>query len=140
MGYATTDDVQARMSTTMGATELEVCESLLDDAATIIDTFAPDADADAKKYVSIRMVIRSLDTSSDGGFPIGTTQGSQSALGYSASFTLSNGSGYGELYLSKLEKQMLGIISNKIGSRSPVEHIPEIECAEPRWWWDTLWH
>ena len=96
MGYATTDDVQARMSTTMSATELEVCESLLDDAATIIDTFAPDADADAKQYVSIRMVIRSLDTSSDGGFPIGTTQGSQSALGYSASFTLSSGSGYGE--------------------------------------------
>lgn len=139
MGYATTDDVQARMSTTMSATELEVCESLLDDAATIIDTFAPDADADAKKYVSIRMVIRSLDTSSDGGFPIGTTQGSQSALGYSASFTLSSGSGYGELYLSKLEKQMLGIISNKIGSRSPIEHIPE-EATDQDWWWESLWH
>ena len=138
MGYATVTDVQYRMSTEMSAAEQAVCENLLDDAAAIIDTFAPDADADAKKFVSIRMVIRSLDTSSDGGFPIGTTQGSQSALGYSASFALSSGSGYGELYLSKLEKQMLGIISNKIGSRSPVEHIPE--CAEPRWWWDTLWH
>jgi hypothetical protein len=138
MGYATVEDVQGRMSTTMSESEQAVCENLLEDAAAIIDTFAPDADADAKKYVSVRMVIRSLDTSSDGGFPIGTTQGSQSALGYSASFTLSNGSGYGELYLSKLEKQMLGIISNKIGSRSPVEHVHG--CAEPRWWWDTLWH
>ena len=140
MGYATVEDVQGRMSTTMSESEQAVCENLLEDAAAIIDTFAPDADADAKKYVSVRMVIRSLDTSSDGGFPIGTTQSSQSALGYSASFSLSNGSGYGELYLSKLEKQMLGIISNKIGSRSPVERITEIECAEPRWWWDTLWH
>jgi hypothetical protein len=44
-----------------------------------------------------------------------------SGLGYSQSWTLSNGS-TGEMYLSKLDKQLLGY-GNKIGSYSPVEEL-----------------
>jgi hypothetical protein len=57
----------------------------------------------------------------DAGVPIGATQGSMSGLGYSQSWTLSNGS-TGEMYLSKLDKQLLGY-GNKIGSYSPVEEL-----------------
>jgi hypothetical protein len=47
-----------------------------------------------------------------------------SALGYSQSWTLSGGA-TGELYLSKLEKSMLGLgtIGNSIGSYSPVQEL-----------------
>lgn len=125
MAYATIEDVQSRMTRTMTEEEQTVCESLLDDAAVIIDAFAESASADKKLVVSCRMVMRSLGDGSETGVPMGATQGSQSALGYSQSWTISGG-GNGELYLSKLEKQLLGM-SNRIGSRSPVEDlVPEV--------------
>ena len=121
MAYATIADVQARMSRTMDATELAVCENLLDDAAVIIDAFRPSASDEVKMVVSCRMVMRALGDGSDNGVPMGATQGSQSALGYSQSWTISAG-GTGELYLSKLEKQLLGK-GNSIGSYSPVQEL-----------------
>ena len=124
MAYATVDDVQARMTRTMDAAEEEVCQSLLDDAAVIIDAFRSTASAGVKLVVSCRMVMRALGDGSDSGVPMGATQGSQSALGYSQSWTI-NAGGTGELYLSKLEKQLLGK-GNSIGSYSPVEElVPE---------------
>ena len=52
-------------------------------------------------------------------FPTGASQGSASALGYSQTWTMSGGS-VGELYLSKLEKKLLGV-GDRIGARSPLE-------------------
>jgi hypothetical protein len=121
MAYATVADVQARMTRTMSADEQTMCATLLDDAAIIIDAFNASATADAKKIVSCRMVIRQMGDGDDAGVPIGATQGSMSGLGYSQSWTLSNGS-TGEMYLSKLDKQLLGY-GNKIGSYSPVEEL-----------------
>ena len=139
MAYANVTDVQERMTRVMSESEQTICTTLLNDAAVIIDTFAPNADAEAKAIVSCRMVMRAMgdgDTSS--GFPMGTSQGSQSALGYSASFTLGSGyGGVGELYLGRLEKMLLGIIGNKIGSRSPVEDMGRGFCQE-RWWHDVI--
>lgn len=130
MAYATTDDVQARMSTTLSAGELSMCETLLDDAAVIIDAFRASAAAEIKKIVSCRMVIRAIgsgDTAAE--IPIGATQGSMSALGYSQSWTIGNGS-TGELYLSKAEKRMLGA-GNSIGSYSPVQElVPDVSEVE----------
>ena len=120
MAYATVEDVQARMSRTLTPEEEATCSTLLDDAAVIIDTFNSEAKADAKKVVSCRMVIRSLGDGEATGFPTGTSQGSMSGLSYSQSFTLGSGGGVGELYLGKIEKQMLGY-GNKIGSHSPLE-------------------
>lgn len=121
MAYATVADVQARMTRTMSADEQTMCATLLDDAAIIIDSFNASATEDAKKIVSCRMVIRQMGDGDDAGIPIGATQGSMSGLGYSQSWTLSSGS-TGEMYLSKMDKQLLGY-GNKIGSYSPVEEL-----------------
>lgn len=123
--YATTTDVQARMTRTMGTAELNVCSTLLDDAAVLIDVYNAAASADAKKVVSCRMVIRALGDGSSNGVPMGATQGSMSGLGYSQSWTISGGS-VGEIYLSKTDKNLLGG-GNKIGSYSPTQElVPEV--------------
>lgn len=121
MAYATTTDVQERMLRTMTESELSLCSTLLDDAAVLIDAYGTTAGADAKKVVSCRMVIRAMGDDGMDGIPLGATQGSMSALGYSQSWTLSNGS-VGELYIAKAEKRMLGI-GDRIGSHSPVEDL-----------------
>lgn len=121
MAYATYQDVQARMERTMSASEQSICTNLLDDAAIMIDSYNSEASADAKKVVSIRMVLRSM--SSSDGIPVGATQGSMSGLGYSESWTVGTGS-VGELYFGKEEKRLLGI-SNKLSARSPLEALVE---------------
>lgn len=125
MAYATVNDVQARIAKTLTAAEQTLCGNQLDDAAVIIDAYKASASADAKKVVSCRMVIRTLNVDSD--IPIGATQGSLSGLGYSQSWTMGSGSS-GELYLSKTDKQLLGS-GNNIGSHSPLEElVPEAEA------------
>lgn len=120
--YATYEDVQARMSRTLSEDEQALASTLLDDAAVIIDSFNENADSDKKLVVSCRMVIRALGDGQSSGVPMGATQGSMSALGYSQSWTMGTGASVGELYLSKLDKQLLGY-ADKIGSYSPVEEL-----------------
>lgn len=129
--YATIQDVQSRMQRTMSTAEAGVCNTMLQDAAVIIDSYNENADADAKKVVSCRLVIRALGDGETGGIPMGATQGTQSALGYSQSWTIASGGAAGEMYLGKLEKKMLGV-SDKLGSRSPVEALVRRppECGE----------
>ena len=118
MAYATYTDVQNRMNRTLSPSEQNVCTTLLDDAAIIIDQFNDAASEDVKKVVSCRMVMRALGDG-ETTIPMGATQGSQSGLGYSESWTMGSGSN-GELYLGKLEKELLGS-QDKIGSYSPLE-------------------
>ena len=126
MAYATYEDVQARISRTLTTDEQAICTTLLGDAAAIIDNFNSAAASDTKKIVSCRMVIRAM-TADGSDIPTGATQGSMSALGYSQSWTVGSGGSVGELYLSKLDKQLLGR-SNLIGSYSPVQElVPEVE-------------
>ena len=120
MAYAEISDVSQRMIREMSQDEQDVCSALLDDAAVIIDAFNKNASSDAKLTVSCRMVIRALGDGSTNDIPLGATQGSMSGLSYSQSWTMGGGGSAGELYLSKLEKQMLGY-GNKIGSYSPVQ-------------------
>lgn len=124
VAYATTEDVISGFRE-MTESEKGKCPFLLDEAGAIIKAYCKDTDAiddDLLKIVSCRMVRRVLGDSEDmGNFPVGSTQGSMSALGYSQSFTISNGS-VGELYLSKIEKKMLGI-GDHIGMHSPLEDI-----------------
>lgn len=115
--YATVQDVQDRMSTTMTQDQQSICGKLLNDAAVIIDAYNADADLDAKNLVSIRMVIRAMQA--DENIPIGATQGSMSALGYSQSWTTGTGSSVGELYLAKLDKKLLGV-GNAICASNPL--------------------
>ena len=130
MAYATIADVQARMSRTLSAEEQTLCATMLDDAAVIIDVYNVNAAAEAKKVVSCRMVIRAMGDGEDSGIPMGATQGSQSALGYSQSWTIGSGGAAGELFIGKLERKLLGC-GEKIGSYSPTQElvptpIPEV--------------
>lgn len=116
MAYATIADVEARLGYEI--TNTDACEALLDDAEIIIDAYNPDASLEAKKVVSVRMVVRAFGSVGND-MPIGATQGTISALGYSQTWTMSNGS-TGELYISKLDKKLLGV-GSKIGSHSVLE-------------------
>lgn len=133
MAYATVSDVQARMVRDLTSDEETVCSTLLDDAAIIIDAVAKNAAADAKKVVSCRMVQRAIG-SGDSDVPIGATQGSQSALGYSQSWTVSSGGTVGELYLSRQDRRLLGM-GDRIGSYSPVQELvpaaPVLPTVQP---------
>ena len=124
MAYATVQELQARMQRELTETEQNICEALLEDAAVIIDAYNENAKPDAKRLVSLRMVRRSIgDGTAD--VPIGATQGSMSALGYSQSWTIGSGT-VGELYIGKEDKKLLGA-SNKIGSYSPTQELaPEL--------------
>lgn len=120
MSYATWEDIQARITRDLSEDDKALCTTLLSDAGVIIDTFNVDASTDAKLVVSCRMAIRAIGDDND--IPMGATQGSMSALGYSQSWTMGGGASVGELYLSKLDKELLGY-GNKIGSYSPVEEL-----------------
>lgn len=117
MAYALYTDIETRLNKEFTENEKAVCDALLDDAALLIDTYNKEADTEAKKVVSCRVVMRAMSTEND--LPIGATQGSMAALGYSQSWTISNGS-VGELYLNKTDKKLLGV-GSKIGSYSPLE-------------------
>ena len=127
--YATVNDVQNRTLRTLSNDELNLAKKLLQDAAVIIDLYAPGAQTDAKKIVSCRMVLRVLGDGEDTGVPVGANQGTQSALGYSQTWSFPSAGSSGELYLAKMEKQMLKR-GNTIGSRSPVEDLVPEGCFE----------
>lgn len=122
MAYATVEDVQARMTRTLSESEQAVCTTMLDDAAVLIDAYNYNADEDAKLVVSCRVVIRAIGDGGDLNVPMGASQGSMSALGYSQSWTLGTGGSVGEVYLSKTDKKMLGC-GNSIASYSPTEEL-----------------
>ena len=122
MAYATVNDVKARMTRTMSEDEVSVCSTLLDDVAVLIDAYNANASADAKLIVSCRVVIRALGDGGDMGVPLGASQGSMSAMGYSQSWTIGTGGSVGEAYLSKTEKKILGC-GDSIGSYSPTEEL-----------------
>ena len=119
--YAEVTDIEARLGRTFDTTETAICNSLLLEAVDLIDAYNVNATADAKKTVSIRVVSRAIG-SSDVDVPIGATQGSMSALGYSQSWTQGNGASTGEVYLGKVEKKLLGVGDN-IGSYSPTQEL-----------------
>lgn len=126
--YATYEDVQARMSRTLTSDEQAIVTTLLGDAGVIIDAYNAEATSDAKLVVSCRMVIRAISVTDD--VPMGATQGTISALGYSQSWTVGTGGTVGELYLNKTDKQMLGR-SNLIGSYSPVQELVPVPEVTP---------
>lgn len=121
MTYATAEEVASGFRELTDA-EKTRCRSLLEEAAVIIDAYAADGVDDQKKIVSCRMVRRVLgDSGSNSMYPIGSSQGTATALGYSQSWTMTGGTN-GELYLSKLEKKLL-MCGDRIGARSPLEEL-----------------
>ena len=132
MAYATVEDVQARMTREMTEAEKIACQTLLDDAAVMIDAVAKNASNEAKKTVSCRMVIRALGDGSVSGVPMGATQGSISGLGYAQSWTMGANASSGELYISKQDRSILGFGSgNSIGNYSPIEELVPKKAVLP---------
>ncbi len=121
--YATIADVAAGFRP-LTASEQTIASQLLIEAAIIIDAYNSLASADAKNVVSCRMVRRSIGSSGD--VPIGASQGSMSALGYSQSWTMGATGSTGELYLNRMDKKLLGA-GNAIGSYSPIQElVPQV--------------
>ena len=117
--YATIQDVAAGFRP-LTASEEQIASRLLVESAIIIDAYNANASADAKNIVSCRMVRRSIGSSGD--VPIGASQGSMSALGYSQSWTMGATGSTGELFLNRMDKKLLGA-GNSIGSYSPIQEL-----------------
>ena len=93
-------------------------ETLIEEASIIIDSLHSKSDEDTENVVACRMIRRAM-TAGDL-FPTGATQGSMSAGGYTQSWTIGSNGSSGELYVSKLEKKLLGV-GERVGSYSPLE-------------------
>lgn len=121
MGYAEIVDVEKGFRK-FEENEREKVTALIDEAGIIIDAYSKDASKDVRKVVTCRMVRRAMGDGQEAQtFPIGATQGSVGALGYTQSWTINSGS-VGELYLAKIEKQLLGV-GNRMGAHSPLENF-----------------
>lgn len=118
--YATLEDVRVRSGINFTAEQEVLCKALIEDCAVIIDSFNAKACPERKKLVTCSMVARAIqNANADSTIPVGATQGSMAALGYSQSWTFSGHGSNGELYISKSEKRLLGY-GNKIGSSNPL--------------------
>ena len=119
MVYATVEQV-AEGFRALTAEEKSVCTALLEEAAIIIDAYNADAPADVKMVVTCRIIRRAIGAG-EASVPIGATQGTMTAGPYSQSWTMSGGS-TGELYLSRLDKTLLGV-GNRIGYTNPFQGV-----------------
>lgn len=117
MGYATTQMVAAGFRE-LTADEEDRCAALLEEAGVLIDATGTTAKDEIKALVSCRMVRRALGDS-DTTIPLGATQGTISAGGYSQSWTVGASGTTGELYFGRMEKKLLGI-GNAIGAGNPL--------------------
>ena len=118
MAYATVSDIEARWHT-LTPSESAKAATLLDDAAAILDTLAVFDSSDPNvaanlRIVSCNMVIRAMSSSAD---TFGMSQGSMTAGPYTQSWTFANPSG--DMYLTKMEKRLLGVTQGYIGSIRP---------------------
>lgn len=124
MAYATIEDLKARSGRDIPESEEARLKAILEDAAVIIDSVNEKAKSEAKRVVTCAMVLRAINVDAD--VPTGATQGSMSGLGYAQSWTISSGGAVGELYLTKVDKRILGG-NAKIGTKSPLE---DMTCME----------
>ena len=118
MGYATVSDIETRWRT-LDSTEQAKASALIDDASAIIDKLAGfDSDGLTEqqqanaKIVTCNMVIRAMSSATSDSF--GLSQTSMTAGPYTQSWSYSNPSG--DMYLTRMEKRLLGITSGYIGS------------------------
>ena len=115
--YATVNDIEVRWRTLSADVQTKAA-ALISDATAIIDSLAGASfecgeDWDAKaKIVCCNMVIRAMSASTSDSF--GLSQQSMTAGPYTEQWTFANPSG--DMYLTRMEKRMLGITQGYIGS------------------------
>lgn len=116
MAYATVSDVEVRLQRTLSEQEQACAEMLIDAASAILNRMAEVDATDTEQaellaYVCTSMVARAMPANMD---LYGASQYSTIAGPYSQQTTWT--APVGDLYLSKLEKRMLGITQGYIGS------------------------
>lgn len=118
MAYATLDDLEARRGV-LTTDEREKAAALLDDAAVILDGLVTVDGSEEQEtllmIVSCNMVSRALSTTPDA---YGVSSLSTTAGVYSESLQYANPSG--DMYLTKLEKRLLGVTTSYIGYIRPI--------------------
>ena len=113
MNYAEVSDVEARWRD-LTTDEQSRCETLLGDASAMLDALVPSTEGkeDLLCAVCCDMVIRAMSASGADAF--GASSVSMAAGPYSQTWSYANPSG--DMYLTKLEKRLLGITGGYIGS------------------------
>lgn len=119
--YASLKDLEIRLGRTLTESEKGTTTMLLEDAGAMIDAMAPNACPENKKVVSCRIVMRVINGDQES-YPMGASQGSQTALGYTQQWTMPSGGSFGELYISKADRRLLGL-GDQIGSYSPTQEL-----------------
>lgn len=115
MVFAEVSDVEARWRT-LSTAEQSRADVLLEDASAILDRLVK-VDVDDGRQASLlkttccNMVIRAMSATESDSY--GATQMSMTAGPYSQSWTYGNPTG--DLYLTRLEKKLLGIGVGRIG-------------------------
>lgn len=120
MAFAQVSDIEARWRDLSTAEETRA-GTLIDDASAIltqlVDVDATDTQqAQLLKQVCCSMVIRAMSATEADTF--GVSSASMTAGPYTQQMTYSNPSG--DMYLTKLEKRLLGITHGYIGSIRPM--------------------
>jgi hypothetical protein len=120
MAYAEVSDIELRWHE-LDSDEQSRAAVLIDDASAMLDALvnvdtSNDEQLELLKMVCCNMVIRALSATTSDAF--GVSNASMKAGAYSQSWTYANPSG--DMYLTKLEKRLLGVTNSYIGSIRPM--------------------
>lgn len=120
MAYAEVSDIETRWRD-LSTEEEARATALIDDASAMLAELVDIRDGDEQqlgllKIVCCNMVIRAMSASEYDAF--GASQMSMTAGPYTQQFTYANPSG--DMYLTKMEKRLLGVTSSYIHSIRPM--------------------
>jgi hypothetical protein len=120
MAYAEVSDIELRWHE-LDSDEQSRAAVLIDDASAMLDALvnvdtSDDEQLELLKMVCCNVVIRALSATTSDAF--GVSNASMTAGAYSQSWTYANPSG--DMYLTKLEKRLLGVTNSYIGSIRPM--------------------
>lgn len=130
MAYAEVSDIEVRLGRTFTADEQANVQALLDGASAVLNKLVILDDTTEQnellKFVCTNMVSRAVDSGVD---VYGASQASMTAGPYTQSYSFNTPSG--DMYLTKLEKRLLGITSGYIGTIPADIHTYQCCCGCP---------
>lgn len=121
MLFADVSDIESRWRT-LDSVERERAQALIQDASAMLTKLVSDIDAGDEEQMQLlelvccNMVIRAMSATEADSF--GASNMSMTAGAYSQSWTYANPTG--DMYITKIEKRLLGITSSYIDSIRPM--------------------
>ena len=120
MAFAVVSDIESRWRE-LSTDEEARATTLIDDASAMLSALVAvdetdEEQAELLKMVCCNMVIRAMSASEYDAF--GASQMSMTAGPYTQQFTYANPSG--DMYLTKMEKRLLGVTTSYIGTIRPM--------------------